>query len=63
MENRVVDVLVGHGVGGCSSINGPALQRGTAGQYNTWAKLGYKSTKWTFDDMLPFFKKVHSCSG
>lgn len=37
-------------------INGMFFQRGSAGDYDNWAKLGNPGWGWT--DLLPYFKKV-----
>lgn len=42
-------------LGGSSSINGLLYVRGHARDYDEWAQLGCKG--WTFDDVLPYFKK------
>ena len=42
-------------LGGSSSINGMVYIRGHARDYDEWAQLG--CTGWSFDDVLPYFKK------
>lgn len=42
-------------LGGSSAINGMLYVRGHARDYDEWAQLG--CTGWTFDDVLPYFKK------
>ncbi|KXX78386.1 Oxygen-dependent choline dehydrogenase [Madurella mycetomatis] len=56
--NRSTVALVGNCVGGSSAINGMALMRGTARDYDIWAELGGKSSDWAWKDMLPYFKKA-----
>lgn len=51
-------MIMGHCVGGSSAINGMAVMRGTAQEYNTWAELGNRGSTWNWDGMLPYFRKV-----
>lgn len=43
-------------MGGGSAINGQFAVRGLPHDYDEWASLGLPS--WSWDDMLPFFKKL-----
>ena len=43
-------------LGGSSSINGLLYIRGHARDYDEWAQMG--CTGWSFDDILPYFKKA-----
>ncbi|WP_417451817.1 GMC family oxidoreductase [Kordiimonas sp.] len=43
-------------LGGSSSINGLLYVRGHARDYDEWAQMG--CTGWSFDDVLPYFKKA-----
>jgi choline dehydrogenase len=45
----------GKTLGGSSSINGMLYVRGHAADYDGWAQMGCRG--WSFDDVLPFFKK------
>ncbi|GAB1312807.1 Glucose oxidase [Madurella fahalii] len=56
--NRSTVAFVGNCVGGSSAINGMALMRGSAKDYDIWAELGGKGSDWTWKDMLPYFKKA-----
>ncbi|MEK9640623.1 MAG: GMC family oxidoreductase N-terminal domain-containing protein [Alphaproteobacteria bacterium] len=42
-------------IGGSSSINGMVYMRGNPDDYNHWQQLGNRG--WSFDDVLPYFKK------
>jgi len=42
-------------LGGCSSINGMIYMRGQERDYEHWRQLG--NTGWSWDDVLPYFKK------
>ncbi len=48
-------------LGGSSSINGMLYVRGNALDYNTWAQQGCRG--WSFDDVLPYFKKSEDFRG
>ncbi|KAK5644049.1 hypothetical protein RI129_007894 [Pyrocoelia pectoralis] len=48
----------GRGVGGTSIINGLIYSRGNKNDYNNWFVQG--NPGWSFDDVLPFFKKVEN---
>ena len=43
-------------VGGCSATNGTVALRGSAGDYDRWAKLG--NPGWSFAEVLPAFRRV-----
>ena len=45
----------GRVLGGSSSINGMVYVRGQVDDFNHWAQLGNKG--WSFEDVLPYFKK------
>ena len=45
----------GRVLGGSSSINAMIYIRGTRSDYDGWARRG--ATGWSFDDVLPYFKK------
>jgi 4-pyridoxate dehydrogenase len=60
--DRRVMYLRGKVLGGSSSINVQAFTRGERGDYDRWAREG--ATGWSFDDTLPYFKRVESwCEG
>ncbi|KAK3997633.1 alcohol oxidase [Cladorrhinum sp. PSN332] len=58
LNNRVTSLNIGFGVGGSSAINGMAVMRGSKRDYDIWAELGNKESTWTWDGLLPYFKKA-----
>lgn len=55
LNNRKLYQPRGKVLGGCSSTNAMAYVRGQAQDYDHWMSLGNKG--WSFDDVLPYFKK------
>ena len=43
-------------VGGATVINGMFFNRGSAGDYDAWEKLG--NPGWAWKELLPYFRKV-----
>ncbi|HLG49149.1 MAG TPA: choline dehydrogenase [Reyranella sp.] len=60
-NGRRLPVPRGKLLGGSSAINGLAFVRGQAQDFDTWAQLG--NTGWSYDDVLPFFKRMESYQG
>ena len=58
LHNRKLYWPRGKMLGGTSSINAMIYQRGHAHTYNQWAQDG--NTGWSFDDVLPYFKKAQN---
>jgi choline dehydrogenase-like flavoprotein len=56
MNDRRIPYTRGKVLGGSSSINGMLYLRGNKENYNGWAASG--CTGWSFDDVLPFYKKL-----
>ena len=48
----------GRGVGGSSAINAMVFARGHRDSYADWSQFGARG--WTFDDLLPYFKRSES---
>ena len=55
VRGRRISIPRGKVLGGSSSINGMLHVRGQQLDYDTWAQLGNRG--WSFDDVLPYFKK------
>ena len=61
MDGRRLFWPRGKGFGGSSSINGMLYVRGHAGDYDQWRQMGL--TGWSFDDVLPYFKRSETFEG
>ena len=55
-EQGEIHVAQGKVIGGGSSINGQAMQRGLSEDYDDWAALG--NDEWSYAKVLPFFRKM-----
>jgi choline dehydrogenase len=56
LGGRTLQWNQGRTLGGSSSINGMLYMRGHSREYDQWAQMG--CTGWSFDDVLPYFKKA-----
>lgn len=56
LGGRSVAFTQGKLIGGGSALNAMVYDRGRAADYDAWADLG--NPEWTFDSLLPYFKKV-----
>ena len=54
-EQGAIHVAQGKVIGGGSSINGQAMQRGFPEDFDAWAALGNEA--WSYDKILPYFRK------
>lgn len=58
LDGRVLYVPRGKVLGGGSSINGMAYDRGFASDYDRWAQAGNRG--WSFAEVLPYFRRLES---
>ena len=54
-EQGEIHVAQGRVIGGGSSINGQAMQRGLPEDFEAWSALG--NNEWSYSKVLPFFRK------
>jgi predicted dehydrogenase (TIGR03970 family) len=54
-EQGEIHVAQGKVIGGGSSINGQAMQRGFPQDFDSWAALG--NDEWSYDKVVPYFRK------
>jgi choline dehydrogenase len=54
-EQGAIHVAQGKVIGGGSSINGQAMQRGFPEDFDSWAALG--NSEWSYEKVVPFFRK------
>jgi choline dehydrogenase len=54
-EQGEIHVAQGKVIGGGSSINGQAMQRGFPEDFDSWAALG--NNEWSYEKVVPFFRK------
>ena len=55
-EQGEIHVAQGKVIGGGSSINGQAMQRGFPEDFDSWATFG--NDEWSYDKVLPFYRKM-----
>ena len=56
LNGRRIPVNRGKALGGSTSINSMVYIRGSAADYDEWARLGCNG--WSYDDVLPVFKRL-----
>ncbi len=54
-EQGAIHVAQGKVIGGGSSINGQAMQRGFPEDFDSWADLG--NDQWSYEKVVPYFRK------
>jgi 4-pyridoxate dehydrogenase len=60
LGNRRVELMRGKVLGGSSSVNFMAHNRGNRSDYQRWANLGVP--EWSYEDLLPYFKRTETWS-
>ena len=55
-EQGEIHVAQGKVIGGGSSINGQAMQRGFPEDFDSWSALG--NDEWSYEKVLPFYRKM-----
>lgn len=58
LRNRTTAVLAGKVVGGSSAVNAMMTIRGTAEDYDRWGSFFSNNSHWSWEGMLPYFKKA-----
>ena len=61
LNNRRIFCPRGKMLGGCSSHNGMVFVRGNPLDFERWASYGL--SKWSYKNVLPYFKKLETWSG
>ena len=58
LNNRTISVIVGKLLGGSSAVNGLQFHRGQKEDYDRWGSYFGESSDWSWEGLLPYFKKV-----
>ena len=58
LNNKITQVPMAKTLGGGSAINGMLFDRGSKGDYDIWGELLGDTVEWSWDSLLPYFKKV-----
>jgi len=58
LQNRTTAVVGGVMLGGSSGVNGMQVHRGHKDDYNRWAGFFGNESEWSWDGLLPYFKKA-----
>ena len=61
MAGRRIECARGKVVGGSATINAMAYVRGNRGDYARWTSYGLRG--WSYDDVLPYFRRQESWEG
>ena len=55
---KIYNLGPGAVVGGSSAVNSMIFMRGTSDDYDRWGALGGPYSDWSWDNLLPYFKKA-----
>lgn len=58
LNDRVIDVMAGKVVGGSSAVNAMMTIRGSTGDYDRWGSFFSDSSEWSWEGLLPYFRKA-----
>ena len=58
LDGRRIELKRGKVLGGSSSINFMAHNRGNRSDYDRWVRLG--APQWSYDKLLPYFKRLET---
>ncbi|KAK4188931.1 pyranose dehydrogenase [Podospora australis] len=58
LNGRTIAVLAGNLLGGSSGVNGMQVVRGQKEDYDRWGEYFGKRSEWSWDGLLPYFKKA-----
>jgi choline dehydrogenase-like flavoprotein len=58
LQNRSIAVMIGKVVGGSSAVNAMMTIRGAAADYTRWGTFFSDSSHWSWDGLLPYFKRA-----
>ncbi len=61
LNNRIMNLPRGMGLGGSSSINGMCYVRGNPMDYELWSALG--ADGWHWANVLPYFQRLENVNG
>lgn len=58
LNDRRISVIGGILLGGSSGVNGMQVVRGQKEDYDRWGAYFGKQSDWSWDSLLPYFRKV-----
>jgi choline dehydrogenase-like flavoprotein len=58
LQNRSIAVMIGKVIGGSSAVNAMMTIRGAAADYTRWGTFFSDSSHWSWDGLLPYFKRA-----